>query len=350
MSDHESAHYPAPAALREDPPLDAESTDAQQSVADVVIERLAPMTAAFDRAGDEAGPEPASDAAAAPAERAGAADAHDELSPAVRRLVRQYALDISGVRGTGPAGRIRVGDVIGLVGRGDAARPSAASAEPRAAERAVERSDDEPAYRAEPAALAAPVAAAATTVFECDLTRVLAHRHRLRQDGRGEIAVAAYYVAACRDALSAAPEIAGESGDVARVAVTLASAEGDERTIAVAAGDGGGSLDDRVLALDAALRSPAPGDAAAAALAIHYYAPSGSVLATPTPLAAERTASVGIGRVRRQVVIRADEGESAPRVAALGYVTLTFRPERVTLARANRYLARVVRTLEHWPD
>ena len=38
------------------------------------------------------------------------------LSPAVRRLVRQFDLDITGIHGTGPSGRIRVGDVMGLLG------------------------------------------------------------------------------------------------------------------------------------------------------------------------------------------------------------------------------------------
>src|SRR5262249_10175249 len=39
----------------------------------------------------------------------------DALSPAVRRLVRQYDLDITGVYGSGPAGKIRVGDIIGML-------------------------------------------------------------------------------------------------------------------------------------------------------------------------------------------------------------------------------------------
>ena len=48
-------------------------------------------------------------------------DSDDTLSPAVRRLVRQYDLDITGIHGTGPAGRIRVGDVIGMLGGRDGA-------------------------------------------------------------------------------------------------------------------------------------------------------------------------------------------------------------------------------------
>ena len=53
---------------------------------------------------------------AAPASVEAAPSPSDTLSPAVRRLVRQFDLDITGIHGTGPAGRIRVGDVMGLLG------------------------------------------------------------------------------------------------------------------------------------------------------------------------------------------------------------------------------------------
>ncbi len=57
---------------------------------------------------------------AAPASVEAAPNPSDTLSPAVRRLVRQFDLDITGIHGTGPAGRIRVGDVMGLLaGRTD---------------------------------------------------------------------------------------------------------------------------------------------------------------------------------------------------------------------------------------
>src|SRR5690349_13337756 len=45
-----------------------------------------------------------------------APNSDDTLSPAVRRLVRQFDLDITGIHGTGPSGRIRVGDVVALLG------------------------------------------------------------------------------------------------------------------------------------------------------------------------------------------------------------------------------------------
>jgi pyruvate/2-oxoglutarate dehydrogenase complex dihydrolipoamide acyltransferase (E2) component len=321
-SDHESVDFGAPATPHEassiEPPVDAPIEP------ELVVERLAPsMQTAAAREADEAPPPTDAGAAARPL---------DELSPAVRRLVRQYDLDVTGIRGTGPAGRIRVGDVIGLLGRGDGARSSEPTpfTEPRPIGAPVARTeerDDERPYRETPAAVA-------TTVFECDLTRVLAHRRARRRDG-SDVALTAYYLAACHDALAAVPEIAGAAGAAAALIVTLTSAEGDERSLHVPLPGSAAPLEERLLAFDRALREPAARPAAAA-LAIHHYGTGGCLLATPTPVAPEHAASVGIGHVRRQIVVRSNDGEEAPRVAALGYLTLSFRPERIALARANR--------------
>src|SRR5512145_1279539 len=77
----------------------------------------APRAAAPGDASPATG-EPAT--AAEPADAARAAEAaaapNEALSPAVRRLVRQFDLDITGIHGTGPSGRIRVGDVMGMLG------------------------------------------------------------------------------------------------------------------------------------------------------------------------------------------------------------------------------------------
>ena len=90
-------------------------------------------------------------------------------------------------------------------------------------------------------------------------------------------------------------------------------------------------------------------DLRSADMLIHYYAASGSLLATPTPIGAGHVGSIGIGRVRREVVVKTVDGQEAPRIAALCYLTLTFCPERITLERANRFVGEWVRVLEQWP-
>jgi 2-oxoglutarate dehydrogenase E2 component (dihydrolipoamide succinyltransferase) len=297
--------------------------------------------------------------ARAPEERAsGAAD--EALSPAVRRLVRQYALDITGIHGTGPEGRLRVGDVIGLLGgRGDAASgakladarvpddgPGDDAREAAAEDRRERAARPAAGARAAPRQTPTPV----TTVFECDLSRVLAHRKRQRQ-ASVELLLTSYYVAACREALKAVPEIvASDEAERAPLGVVIESAEGDETHVLVEqSAVGAGAPVDRLHALDALLRAGSP-DLSRAQLRIHHYGPSGSLLATPTPIAAGHAASLGIGRVRRQITLGRGEADEAPRAAAVAYVSLSFDPERLTLARANRFLSRWARALETWPD
>jgi 2-oxoglutarate dehydrogenase E2 component (dihydrolipoamide succinyltransferase) len=294
-------------------------------------------------------------------------DTADTLSPAVRRLVRQYDLDITGIHGTGPAGRIRVGDVIGMLGGrvdGTSRPPDGARATSSFAdETAVEPTMGGTAYRTAAAArtpTSAPANAPSpptTTVYECDLSRVLSHR-KARRRSNVEILPTSYYLVACGEALRAVPEVVAGGGDGAdtQLGVLLASADGDQRTTLVDAvdtvHDSGplASFDDRLRSFDQALRAIDDASLDDASLLVHHYGLSGSVLATPTPLGAGHVASVGIGRVRREIVVKATDGDEAPRVAAICYVTLTFLPDRLPLHRANRFVAQLVHVLEHWPD
>jgi pyruvate/2-oxoglutarate dehydrogenase complex dihydrolipoamide acyltransferase (E2) component len=306
----------------------------------------------------------------------GEPDPPDTLSPAVRRLVRHYDLDITGIHGTGPAGKIRVGDVIGMLGgraepsprTSEAARGAAVGADDTNDSRATsgtpstdrdaasEAATHDAALRANDfAAREAARPAPTTTVFECDLSRVLGDRKRERRD---DVLLVSYFIAACVEALRAVPEIAavrpgstlpenGECANSPRLGVLLATTDGGvRRTLVTAAGP---ALDERLRAIDEQLRTSGDDDLHAAQLLIHHHGPSGSLLTTPTALGWGHAASVGIGRVRREIVVKTVDGEEAPRVAALCYLTLTFRPERVALERANRFVAELVRVLEQWP-
>ena len=98
------------------------------------------------------------------------------------------------------------------------------------------------------------------------------------------------------------------------------------------------------------MRANLDADLAAANLLVHHYGESGSLLATPTPIGAGHAASVGIGRVRREIVVRTVDGVESPRVAARCYFSLSFFAEQVPLHHANRVMAEAVRALEQWPE
>jgi pyruvate/2-oxoglutarate dehydrogenase complex dihydrolipoamide acyltransferase (E2) component len=285
-------------------------------------------------------------------------DPHAALSPAVRRLVRQFDLDISGIHGTGPAGRIRVGDVMALLeGRTDSGNraaafagtftPASGDAPPPESGAEIDAAAEEP--QATPIRPPASVALAipTSTVFECDLSRVLAHRKRLRLE-HVDVLLTSYFVAAFSDALGVVPEVArGATG----IGVELTTTDGATRTALVdSATIASGSFEERVRAFDTALKLGLDADVAAAGLLIHYYGATGSLLATPTPLASGRAASVGIGRVRREIVLRKVDGVEQPRVAARCYVSLSFLTDRIAFDRANRFVAHAVRVLEQTTD
>jgi 2-oxoglutarate dehydrogenase E2 component (dihydrolipoamide succinyltransferase) len=278
-------------------------------------------------------------------------DAADALSPAVRRLVRQYDLDITGIHGTGPDGRIRVGDVIGILGsraeqavRGPAA-PRAAAVQDDTGGDALRNAPDEPdELQAESPAVAPAVT---TTVFECDVTRVLGHRKTLRGDDV-DVLLTTYFLLAFADALAAAPELT--AGSAARFGVHLTTADGHSHRLRLDEASVVGERTERLRASDAALRGSVGADLAEANLHVYHYGASGSLIATPTPIEAGQAASLGIGRVRREIVIRNVDGDDTPRVGMRCHVSLSFVPERVTLTHANQFLARAVRLLELWPD
>ncbi|HEX6998236.1 MAG TPA: E3 binding domain-containing protein [Gammaproteobacteria bacterium] len=291
------------------------------------------------------------------------AEPPDELSPAVRRLVRQYDVDVRKIQGSGPAGRIRVADVMAyLGGRTYVPAEQSEQPEPPPENRAPARDEDRPAA-AKPLRPSAPAPhargepepvtlAPVTTVFECDLGAVLAHRKQLRQRNV-DVVLTSYFLVAASEALRAVPE-AAEGHEPVRIGAVLTFADAGIQTAMVDAPDGSAfeSLQDRLLAVDKEFRFSARSaelNPRLIDLLVHHHGASGSVVATPTPIGEGHTASIGVGKVRREIVVGGGEDDAAPRIAARCYVSLSFYPDRLELARANRFMAQLVRVLEQWP-
>jgi pyruvate/2-oxoglutarate dehydrogenase complex dihydrolipoamide acyltransferase (E2) component len=272
----------------------------------------------------------------------------------VRRLVRQFELDITGIHGSGPEGRIRVGDVMGLLGgRRDSGVRDAPRSVPSIDDTVIDPIGEdidsfEAAADGPVDAPSGPAAAPTTTVFDCDLTRVLAHRKKLRQGGVDTV-LTSYFLVALADALAQAPEVTGSAA--VRFGAWLTTPGGEQRSALVdTATIEASSFDERLRAFDAALLASLDTDTADANLLIHHYGESGSLLTTPTPLGAGHAASVGIGRVRREIVLRSVAGAEQPRVATCCYLSLSFHADRLAFHRASRFMAHATRVLEQWPE
>jgi hypothetical protein len=228
-----------------------------------------------------------------------------------------------------------------LGGRTDSGKRDA----PRRAPPAEASSDDGAALAAE---AETAVEIPTSTVFDCDLSRVLAHRKRLRGENV-ELLTTSYFLAALAAVLDTGPELVGAAP---LLGVLRSTADGElySALVDTAKVSAGTTIDERVRLLDAELRANLDTDVTDADLLVHHHGEAGSLLATPTPIGAGHAASVGIGRVRREIVVRAVDGVESPRATARCYVTLSFLPSRIAFERANHLLAHAVRVLEQWPE
>jgi 2-oxoglutarate dehydrogenase E2 component (dihydrolipoamide succinyltransferase) len=307
--------------------------------------------------------EAASPAAAAPVPQA-AADAREQLSalsPAVRRLLKEHSIDAADIEGTGRDGRITAQDVtrhaaqrVEIVGTSPAAEGRAATP---VAHTAIRR------RVAEHMARSLIEAPHVTTLFEADLTRVLAHRARHAADyqARGaRLTLTAYFVSACAQALRAHREVnATFHPDAlqlhADVNVGVGTALGNKGLIVpvIHGADRLGlfALAQRLGILVEAARagSLSPDDVRGGTFTISNHGVGGSLIAAPIIINQPQVAILGIGKVQRRVCAVQAEGIEAIGVRSMCYLTLTIDHRALDAFQANAFLSAVVATLEQWP-
>src|SRR5882724_11543865 len=160
------------------------------------------VLARLSLSGDSTAPQAAGSSAATetPAGAPAVSEARDvrkPLSPAVRGLLKEHSIAAGDIEGTGRDGRITAQDVT----RHTSLSPSDGTRVPHTAIRR---------RVAEHMARSLMEAPHVTTLFEADLTRVLAHRarHAAEFESRGaRLTLTAYFVSACVQALRAHREV-----------------------------------------------------------------------------------------------------------------------------------------------
>jgi len=332
----------------------------------------------------EAGAQAQSTAASAPAHEAAHAPAIDDVttaalsahaaaisggrnSPAVRRLLSEHKVHAADVRGSGAGGRITVDDVLEHVAKKQQpATPSVreqAAAPPSAGQgrrvphtsirkRIAERMVDSLLH----------TAPHVTTIFELDLTAVLAHRakHRADFEQRGaSLTLTAYFLAACVDAIREVPEANSRWLDDAleiyeNIDIGVGTAvEGKGLVVPVVRAVE--SLDlfgiAKTLAdLVARARADklAPADVRGGTFTISNHGVSGSLVATPIVINQPQSAILGVGKLEKRAVVIDDNGTDRIVVQPRCYVTLTLDHRVMDGHRANRFLQVLVQRLENW--
>jgi len=308
---------------------------------------------------EAAGRAKADGAAPARESTAAGAPAAAELTAAVRRLLAEHGLEPSAISGTGRGGRITVQDVEAHVAsrEGSPANAEAGDYPSRKVPHTGMRRSI-----AQHMVQSVAVAPHVTTVFEADLSAIVAHReaHRAGFEADGiKLTYTAYFVRACVAALQAVPEVNSrwhddtlELFDDCNIGVATALPKGglilpvihraqtlDLRATAERLQD----LTQR--ARDGAL---SPNEVRHGTFSISNHGVSGSLIAAPIVIPQPQSAILGVGKLERRPVARERSGKEMVEVRPMCYVTLTIDHRVLDGYQANAFLARWVEKIEGW--
>lgn len=280
-------------------------------------------------------------------------DLSPELSPAVRRLLKQHGLSASAVAGTGKGGRISVQDVEAHVAGGTAAAPESSGIPSRKVPHNQMRKSI-----AHHLAESVRVAPHVTSVFEVDLTAVKADRAKRKPEFEKQgvrLTYTAYFVRATVEAVKAVPETnarwhadaleiwedmnigIGTALETGGLIVPVLRKAQDMDLLATARAMG-------VMTEKARAGSLSTSDVQGGTFTISNHGVSGSLVATPIIINQPQSAILGIGKLEDRAVVRNGQVVIRP----MAFVTLTIDHRVLDGFSANAFLSRWVDVVESW--
>ncbi|HEX6575002.1 MAG TPA: 2-oxo acid dehydrogenase subunit E2 [Gemmatimonadaceae bacterium] len=330
-------------------------TDGEQVEPGEVLGRVDVEALATAGAPAEAPPQPTPQADGTE-KSASTAGGSGELSPAVRKLLKEHGVDASQVTGTGKGGRITADDVLKHVESHKGGAPKSGDLKGRMVKHTQMRRSI-----AQHMVQSVATAPHVTSVFDADLSRVVAHREANKADfeSRGaKLTYTAYFVRASVIALQAVPEVNSRWHDDALEIF-------DEINIGVATALGSGGLIVPVItrAQDLDLFGIAqrlgdltdrargenldPRDVQNGTFTISNHGVSGSLIASPIIINQPQSAILGVGKMERRVVPMSDVSSETV-VKPMCYVTLTIDHRVLDGFQANQFLTSWVKALNEF--
>jgi 2-oxoglutarate dehydrogenase E2 component (dihydrolipoamide succinyltransferase) len=306
------------------------------------------------------------------------------ISPVVARLADEFKVDLYQIKGTGLGGRITKKDVLAYIEAQKSVPAPAPQIEVPAREPVTNGGARTTAVSGPPSAVSPPspevipvegmrkliaehmvrskhTSPHVTTVFEADMSRVLAHLEQnqaaFARDGV-RLTLTAYFVSAIVAALRAVPIVNSqwvEEGGTARIVLKREINVG----IAVALDDGlivpvikradeksllGLAREINDLAQRARAKALKADEVQGGTFTLTNHGVSGSLFATPI-INQPQTGIMGVGAVQKRVVVLEND---AIAVRPMVYLTLTFDHRVLDGASGDRFMQVVKRTLEGW--
>jgi 2-oxoglutarate dehydrogenase E2 component (dihydrolipoamide succinyltransferase) len=285
-------------------------------------------------------------------------------SPAVRRLLAEHGVDAAAVRGTGAGGRITVDDVLDHVAQRTAGASDLKDDEAGVAVRRTPHSSVRKRIAARMVESLLHTAPHVTTVFEADMSAVLAHRARHRasfEQSGASLTLTSYFLAACVDAILEVPEANSRwTADALLLHETIdigvgTAIEGKGLVVPVVRNVQARDLLEISRELGELVRRAredklTPADVRGGTFTISNHGVSGSLVATPIIINQPQSAILGVGKLEKRAVVVTGNDEDRIVVQPRCYVTLTIDHRVMDGQRANRFLEVLVRRLENWSD
>jgi 2-oxoglutarate dehydrogenase E2 component (dihydrolipoamide succinyltransferase) len=298
-------------------------------------------------------------------------DASCALSPAVRRLLAEHGLEPSEVRGTGQDGRITVADVLAHAGgrqtdgsglHGLDASAAVGTSAPTHASAHLDTTPAPPSHRVPHTATRKRIAEHmvqsllhtaphVTTVFEADLSAVLEHRQKNKDEfarRNAPLTLTAYFLQATVAAIHAVPEANSRWTETAlevfdSIHVGIATAMETGLVVPVLRDvhsrdlfETAQGLDDLVSRAREGRLSPA--DMRGGTFTISNHGVSGSLVATPIIINQPQSAILGVGKLEKRPVVVSENDEDRLVIRPRCYVTLTIDHRVMDGHQANRFL------------
>jgi len=309
------------------------------------------------------------------------------VSPVVAKIAAEHDVDVSHIRGTGEGGRVTKKDILAYVesraksdlppweqpGSGDLFKPTeeAYATAPVLVQRSTLHAPPSTALPgdelmplstmrrsiAEHMLRSKTISPHVTTVFEVDMSRIIAHREAnkavFERDG-ARLTFTPYFVVASVAALKAYSQVNSSFTDQGllihkQINVGVAVSLGEEGLIVpVVKGADGMSLLGLARAVSdlaerARKKQLKPDDVVGSTFTLTNHGVSGSLFATPI-IAQPNVAILGVGAIQKRVVVIGDAIAIRPMV----YIGLTFDHRVLDGASGDAFAAKIKETLESW--
>ena len=290
------------------------------------------------------------------------------IGPAVRKLLRQYDVNVSAIEGTGKGGRVTRDDVLSFVeAKADSARimPDAPSSSV-GAEALKSKRVPHTAMRKKIASHMVDsllhTSPHVTSVFEMDMGRIIEHRKLCKmgfEEAGVKLTFTAYFLAASAKAMQKVPVVNARFHDDCLeifddINIGVGTALGDDGLIVpVVKQVQEKSLFEIAGALQQQTDKARQGKLTAADMkggtfTISNHGVSGSLFATPIIINQPQVAILGIGKLEKRAVVEEVNGEDTMVIRPKCYVSLSIDHRALDAYQTNLFLSHFVEAIENW--